>query len=122
MPVSPSSRTGAIERRDLCEPLQGLAHHRALADDLVEIVDRLDLFLEADIVGGQSTVELLDWAMLARSAESWLLRCSALQMMPARSRTRSCMSAGHSRTRWRLPSTSAQTLRSPIGDRHGEHR
>ena len=50
----------AIERRDLCEPLQGFTHHRALADDLVEIVDRLDLLFEADVVSGQSMVELLD--------------------------------------------------------------
>ena len=53
-------------------------------------------------------------AMLARSAESCRLRCSAPQMMPARSRTRSCVGAGHSRTRWRLPTTSAQTCRSPM--------
>ena len=53
-------------------------------------------------------------AMLARSAESWLLRCSAPQMMPARSRARSCMGACHSRNRWTLPTTSAPTFRSPI--------
>ena len=60
VPVSPSSRYRAVERRDLCEPLQRFTHHRALADDLVEIVDGLDLLFEADVVSGQPMVELLD--------------------------------------------------------------
>ena len=50
----------AIQRGDLREPLQRVSHDAALADDLVEIVERLDILFQADVVGGQAAVQPLD--------------------------------------------------------------
>ena len=60
MPVSPEQQHRRVRRRDLRQARQRQPQRRALADDVVEVVVGLDLFLQVDVVGGEPRVQPLD--------------------------------------------------------------
>ena len=59
VPVSPRMRTEESGRRDQVDLLEGVRERAALADDLLEVVDGLDLLLQVEVLAVQLAQLLL---------------------------------------------------------------
>ena len=72
----PEQQHARVRRRDLRQARQRQPQRRALADDVVEVVIALDLFLQIDVVGLEPGVQPLD---LGDAGAQRVLVAAALQ-------------------------------------------